>query len=244
MTNFKNSQWRNIHFVHEYQNDADIYMPFCNYIYHISTLFYEHFLINSLNSQKEVRILDLGCGNGAFIGKLLSLYEASEVVLIDGSQEMLDAARNRLKQFKNINYIKKTFQELFMNDSLNLKFEFIYSSLAIHHLSMEEKVRLYNFIYDLLTPGGYVLIYDVVLPPTEKIEKWYLSLWSDWIKENSDEETVGRLVTIPTKYKTNPDNVPDTLKSQMETLESIGFKHVDCYFKCGIVSLFGGCREG
>ena len=48
---------------------------------------------------------------------------------------------------------------------------------------------------------------------------------------------------IPQLYKDNLDNTPDTLKSQIEALEKIGFQNVDCYFKYGIFSLFGGNKR-
>ena len=126
--------------------------------------------------------------------------------------------------------------------SLKENFDFIYSSLAIHHLSFEEKTQLYSYIYNLLFPGGCFVHYDVVLPPSEKIEKWYLSLWRQWIEEDPAQETSKALLNIPEQYKGNPDNIPDTLESQLEVLEKIGFKEVDCYFKCGIFSLFGGIK--
>lgn len=38
------------------------------------------------------------------------------------------------------------------------------------------------------------------------------------------------------------DNLPDTLDAQLESLEKVGFKDVDCYFKYGIFSVFGGFK--
>ena len=45
---------------------------------------------------------------------------------------------------------------------------------------------------------------------------------------------------LPNQYKNNPDNMPDTLENQLKSLESAGFKNVDCYYKFGIFSIFGG----
>ncbi len=42
--------------------------------------------------------------------------------------------------------------------------------------------------------------------------------------------------------KVNPDNIPDTLESQLEALKDIGFNNVDCFYKYGIFALFGGSR--
>jgi tRNA (cmo5U34)-methyltransferase len=51
------------------------------------------------------------------------------------------------------------------------------------------------------------------------------------------------LLGIPDKYKANPDNIPDTLESQLEVLKDIGFEDVDCYCKYGIFSMFGGSKN-
>jgi tRNA (cmo5U34)-methyltransferase len=72
------------------------------------------------------------------------------------------------------------------------------------------------------------------------LEKWYLSLWRQWIAEHREKERREDLLGIPDQYKRNPDNTPDTLESQLEALQSIGFKEVDCYYKYGIFCLFGG----
>lgn len=45
---------------------------------------------------------------------------------------------------------------------------------------------------------------------------------------------------VPDQYKNNPDNNPDTLENQLKLLKSTGFKNVDCYYKYGIFSVYGG----
>jgi len=71
------------------------------------------------------------------------------------------------------------------------------------------------------------------------LEKWNLSLWRQWITGQPEQERREEPLAIPEQYKGNPDNTPDTLESQMQTLQSIGFKEVACYYKYGIFSLFG-----
>lgn len=84
--------------------------------------------------------------------------------------------------------------------------------------------------------------YDVVVAPSEKLEKCYLSIWRQWIKEHPAIKKRKALIGIPEEYKDNKDNMPDTLDSQLRAMAEIGFKDVDCYFKYGIFSLFGGFK--
>ncbi|MCB2184636.1 MAG: hypothetical protein KQH63_21645 [Desulfobulbaceae bacterium] len=133
-------------------------------------------------------------------------------------------------------------QDLLAGKSLTEEFDFIYPSLAIHHLPLQEKKELYVAIYKLLRQGGCFVHYDVVAPSSAINEKWYLSQWKQWIEQHSDAEKRQKLLGIPEQYKGNPDNIPDTLESQLEILNETGFKEVDRYFKYGIFSLFGGFK--
>lgn len=69
-----------------------------------------------------------------------------------------------------------------------------------------------------------------------------MSLWHQWINNHPNQEISRQLLDIPQKYKSNTDNIPDTLDSQIQALTQIGFKEVDCYFKHGIFYLFGGFK--
>lgn len=153
---------------------------------------------------------------------------------------MLAAAQERLGSRENVNYTRASFQSLLAKDPLNETYDFIYSSLAIHHLPFEEKKSLYAYIYDHLSTGGFFLHYDVVTPPSEGLETSYMAMWRQWIEKHPGIENRSDLMGIPDAYKDNQDNIPDTLDSQLRALEDLGFKHVDCYFKYGLFSLFGG----
>jgi len=67
-------------------------------------------------------------------------------------------------------------------------------------------------------------------------------LWRDWIAER--KTTLGiegnYYDDIIKRYKNNTDNKPDTLDAQLNALKSIGFKDVDCYYKYGTFTMFGG----
>lgn len=238
MSKFKKSRWSDSEFSKNYRDEASIYLPFRQQFIEITKSRYAHFFDKNI----EANVLDLGCGDGLFIHELLTSFSPASITLIDGSAEMLEAAKIRLGENRNLNFIHMSFQELLSGELLNDNFDFIYSSLAIHHLPFEEKKQMYAYIYKLLSPSGCFVHYDVVVPPSTKIEKWYLSLWRQWIKEHPAKEMCEKLLGIPDQYKDNTDNIPDTLASQMEVLGEIGFKEVDCYFKYGIFSLFGGVK--
>lgn len=53
----------------------------------------------------SLRILDLGAGTGLFSSLILQKYPNAQVTLMDYSDKMLDAARQRFRQVKNAQYI-------------------------------------------------------------------------------------------------------------------------------------------
>jgi len=237
MSKFEKTQWMENKFTQNYRDDADIYLPFRRQFFAVTKSIYSY----CNNKSTQAKILDLGCGDGLFIQEFLKSFSPLSATLIDGSSEMLESAKKRLKNKTNINFINSTFQELLKKKSLQGNFNFIFSSLAIHHLSFEEKKQLYKYIHTLLSKNGLFLNYDVVCHQSKKNEKYYLSLWRQWIEEHSSERSK-LLLGIPEQYKKNKDNIPDTLKLQLETLEKIGFKDVDCFFKYGLFVLFGGIK--
>ena len=236
MSDFDNSRWSDSNFSQAYRAGADDYIPDRYRMIEITRSLYKHFF--SMSRTKS--ILDLGCGDGLLVHKLLEIDDSIHATLVDGSSDMLEAARKRLADFDNIQFIQVGFQELLTEDPLSVTFDCILSSFAIHHLSMHDKSALFQYSYAHLNQGGMFLNIDVVLAPTDSLEQWYLSLWSDWIDTNVDDSKKSDVLPIPKQYKDNGDNMPDTLSAQLSALESIGFVDVDCYYKYGIFTMFGG----
>lgn len=235
MTEYERSEWIDKDNVREFVENSDNFLVERKRQFKILASFYSHFLKN----KGSKRIMDLGCGDGRVTAELLKFNEPSEFFLVDGSSEMLKTAKTYLGQADNIHYINKTFQDLIKDDSIG-DFDLIVSSLAIHHLSSEEKNSLFKYIYNHLKEGGFFLNLEVVLSPTSQLEDWYLVLWKEWIVEKGADSS--DFQNIPLKYKKNPDNNPDTLDKQLNMLKKIGFKNVDCHYKYGIFSIYSGER--
>ncbi len=238
MVKFNNSNWAKAEFSQEYRDNADVYIVERRRLLEILKSFYKFFLYD----RKRINILDLGCGDGIVTHGLLEIDDSMSATLIDGSEDMLNKAKERLKGFHNIHYIKASFQEILNKDILQKQYDFIVSSLAIHHLTMDEKISLFKKVFTCLHPEGYFLNIDVVLSPDENLEKWYILLWKEWIDERKKSSGVEGdfFDDIIDRYKNNKDNKPDTLENQLNALKDIGFRNVDCFYKYGIFSMYGG----
>ncbi|MBI4680735.1 MAG: class I SAM-dependent methyltransferase [Nitrospirae bacterium] len=191
----------------------------------------------------EIKILDIGCGDGLLTEEILKTGFNISATLIDGNDNMLKKAAERLKPFQNVNFLKASFQEL-LDDKPDIGlYDLCISSMAIHHLTMKEKALLFRYIASHLKIGGHFINVDNVLPPSAELEEWYFGIWKDWVgqqmsRHDINDETPDDLIN---RYK-NPAsmNKPDTLRDQLKALKEAGFSDVDCYFKNGIFVVFGG----
>jgi len=242
MTEFNKSQWAKPEFTQEYRDSTDVYIVERKRLLEILRSFYKHFIGNKPNSN----ILDLGCGDGIVIYELLKIDNSIEATLIDGSEDMLNKAKDRMKEFGNLHFIRASFQEIINKNITLQRYDFIVSSLAIHHLTMEEKTALFKTIYSHLNVDGYFLNIDVVLAPSDALEQWYLLLWKQWIDERTSFLGIegSHYGDIIRRYKDNNDNKPDTLAAQLDALLTIGFEDVDCFYKNGIFAVYGGKNKG
>jgi len=241
MTEFNRTNWSRPEFSKQYRDNAEIYIVERRRMIEIMKSFYVHFISESGNKN----VLDLGCGDGILTRNLLQVDSSISATLIDPSEDMLSKAKERLRVFDNINYIKASFQDLIKNDVLRNGFKFVVSSLAIHHLTFEEKRSLFRIVYALLHPGGYFMNIDVILAPAATLEEWYMRLWHEWMDERKAALGLERDLfdDITKRYKALEENKPDTLEEQLKLLKETGFREVDCYYKYGIFAVYGGKKE-
>ena len=168
MCSFNTSQWTNEDFVREYCADADTYFP--DRARHLAIIqsFYRQFVAGPGTAR---RVLDLGCGDGIITAALHTVDSSLEATLVDGSSDMLEAARSRLTAFGKINLVLRNFEDLDKSDFEPDSFELVVSSMAIHHLTLAEKRRLFSGAHHWLSQGGHLLVLDAVLGTTSTIEE-------------------------------------------------------------------------
>jgi len=242
LDSFNQSAWSHESFSKNFLEKADIYIQERRkMIRTMSSLFSLYFKAN-----RDIQILDLGCGDGVLTEELLRKDGTIIATLIDGSWTMLQKARERLTAYPSMHFIHASFQELLTGKVSLSNFDFCVSSFAIHHLEMKEKKNLFRYIYGHSNSRGHFVNIDVVLSPSSDLEEWYFATWKEWMhhmqdqlnmKDESPEDIIKR-------YKDPSSmNKPDTLEDQLEALRETGFKDVDCYYKNGIFAVFGGERK-
>jgi tRNA (cmo5U34)-methyltransferase len=206
----------------------------------LERLFAYHF-----QGRTGLTLLDLGCGDGFVTEAIRSRHPDHTFCLMDGSDFMIQKAKERLKG-RGLIFLNQTFESFSERSSGVGEYDFIYSANAIHHLDFSGKKRLYSKILNELKPGGLFLNLDPVAPSSDRSEQLQFKLWIDWMRETVKERNLAieseAIENVPSEYKKKPENKPGGLIEQVQMLQEIGFHDVDCFYKYGIFALFGGTK--
>jgi len=241
MTRYDQSRWADREFSDGYADKAEDIIQERRRLIGVLLSYYAKFY----GDKESVRALDLGCGDGTVMRELAVRFGNVTPTLLDGSDAMLDRAKERLGEVEGARFVRSSFEELLEGGtSIDGGYDLIFSSLAIHHLYAEQKAALYKLVFDSLASGGSFVNIDVVLAPSERLESWYLDNWREYITARAKAARVDEFTDFTLQYKENEDNKPDTLEVQLGMLRDAGFADVDCHYKDGIFTVFGGRKPG
>ena len=95
-----------------------------------------------INNLENLKILDIGAGNGMLTELILSEFPNAIVTMLDLSAEMLESAQaifetNKIP-FDHINFVIKNF---ITDEFPNEKYDLIISSYALHHIREADDLK-------------------------------------------------------------------------------------------------------
>lgn len=203
-------------------------------------------LVGGISSPND-RILELGCGTGELSLKVLQRYPSASIVAVDYSPRMLDFACAKIE---SAGYAARwTGIELDFGEWANTpnfsglgdKFNAAISSLAIHHLEDEMKLKLFQRIRETLTVGGCFWNADPVLAESAAMKDIYQVAREDWaLSQGETLAAIRAQVGTSVSYGySNPDRLA-TLAAQLEMLANAGFETVAVPWKYYGMAVFGG----
>jgi ubiquinone/menaquinone biosynthesis C-methylase UbiE len=245
MTERKDLGWKEPSLVRSYLNDFRDYLPLAEEQLDI--------MMRVIGGQKKPvqRFLDLGCGDGILGATVLGQYPTAAGIFLDFSKPMLEAAREKLKdfmeqcEFLKVDYCSSDWVSAVV---LHSPFDVIVSGYSIHHQSHKRKRELYTEIHDLLEPGGVFINIEHVASASSYGE----SLYDQYLIDAAHAEAVKRggnkalkqvAQDLNRSREDKEANILGAVEDQCQWLREIGFEDVDCFFKVFELAIFGGRRS-
>lgn len=148
--------------------------PFAGYKNVLNTIY------NIVHSKERAVILDIGFGTGILTKKLYD--DKYSIYGVDFSQEMIKIAKTKMPSAKLFQY---NFAEGLPKELDNVKFDYIISTYAIHHLEDKEKIKFLTELMHHLSYNGEILIGDVAFKTKEILEKCKIDSGDSWDNEEA-----------------------------------------------------------
>lgn len=167
-------------------------------------------------------IIDIGCSNGNAIAPFIKIYgDVCKFILMDVSEPMLEKCRERFGNVDILNYD--------ITDGLpEANASVILSILTLQFTPIEYRQKIMQSIYDRLVDGGAFIFVEKVLGNTNEIDDLLIYEYYKMKSENAYTQE-----QIQSKRKSLEGVlVPITAKWNEDLLKSVGFKKVDCFWRC------------
>ncbi|MBC1220019.1 class I SAM-dependent methyltransferase [Nostoc sp. UCD121] len=195
----------------------------------------------------SLRILELGCGTGELSLKILKRFPNAQLIALDYSPRMLKFAQDKITASgyqKRWVGTQADFGDWANNpEKLDIGSEFnaCVSSLAIHHLQDEMKLKLFSRIAASLTQDGCFWNGDPILPESSALAEVYQAAREEWSVEQGTNltEVRAKLGTSSTQGYSSQDQLA-SLDAHLQMLSKGGFKTVAVPWKYYGLAVLGG----
>lgn len=144
----------------QYQNDDNFKKRIAIHDCSTSKIGFYPWMLENLEIRCNMKIMDLGCGNGAFWKNVAKkLPSGLEIHLLDYSEGMLESARNVVNEIQRLYPEKKLKFILEKRDATNFSypiagFDRIMANHLLFYLNKENRLELYREIQELLAETG------------------------------------------------------------------------------------------
>jgi tRNA (cmo5U34)-methyltransferase len=183
-------------------------------------------------------VLDVGCGAGNYVLRLLQSLPDLNATLIDLSLPMLERARERVMAATSgeVITLQGDIRELQWEKST---FDVIVAASVLHHLRGEEEWRtVFAQFFDILRPGGSVWIFDLVDSSIPAVQTLMWHRYGEYLANLKDEEYRDHVFSYIEKEDTQRP-----LMFQLDLLREVGFETVDVLHKNSAFAAFGAVKK-
>ena len=173
------------------------------------TQFYQAVSSPIEKTDEPLHILDLGCGTGLEIEALFQRVPNASITGVDLSKNMLEQLRKRYAAHMNqITLVTDSYLTMPLGTQA---YDYVISTMAVHHVLHDTKRELYMKIHAALKPGGKYIEGDSVIPAV--MERQFLAEYH--------EQVAGMPQAQDGQYHID---IPFSIETQRSLLLEAGFK--------------------
>ena len=171
--------------------------------------------IRSNNS--NIEILDLGCGTGIELQYLFNKNPNIKITGIDLSEKMLSKLKEKyINKINQIKLIKDSYSHYRIEENY---YDYIISVWALHHLTYENKSKIYKKIYNGLKENSYYIEGEYIV--SEKEEELFIKKYQKQISRLKKNE-------IELDYHID---IPFSVRTQKKILQESNFFDIEIIFQ-------------
>lgn len=172
-------------------------------------------------------VLDLGCGDAAGTAAAMAGTRAARYVGVDSAAPALEFAAQTL-QGSGLDVDLRVQDMLEMIASTDERFDVILAAFALHHFDSADKQDFLRIARDRLTPGGEVLLVDVVRRDGEKRPE-YLARYAQMVRTwPMDAAVQDRIVAHVTSF-----DFPEQVSTLEGWAPGLGYAPVAEFYRGG-----------
>lgn len=169
-------------------------------------------------------IVDMGCSNGLSVESFVKAYPGNCFYLLDVSEPMLEECRERFEDYPLVFVINNDLRKGVPMDDIDLAL----SILTLQFTPIEYRQNILQDVYDKLNEGGAFIMVEKVLGNSAKIDDLFVKEYYNLKQENgyTQEQIANKRKSLEGVL------VPLTSSFNEHLLHQVGFKYVDCFFRC------------
>ncbi len=189
---------------------------------------------------QPLRLLDLGAGYGALAAAVLADRPSARAVCLDGSEEMIKLGRERSAGLGGrMEFVRGPLDSAGWLKLIPGPFDAVISARALHHLTHEERRRLFRDVHGLIRPGGCFINADSFKPGSEALRGMYRRTRKRWVDppagDAAPETPQGARLPHGAHYN-------GLMEDELGWLRAAGFHDVDVFWKFTNYATYGGFR--
>lgn len=170
-------------------------------------------------------VYDLGSSTGKTLARLGQIHKNKEGVQLIGyelNEEMIDKADDKIHSDK-VRFINKDIKDA----NFSPEPDFVTSLMTFHFLTLNNRRRVLNRIYDSMNEGGALLMVEKVHAENSKFEDMWLELY--WDFKTRMDLTPGQILQKAGSIRGVLD--PLTIQENIDLLHQAGFEKAETFFQ-------------